>query len=377
MPIDAEKIHRETLVADLHCDTVLQMKRGYDIAQLHDTYHIDIPRLQKGGINLQVFACCICVCLPEGNRFAMADSMIDCLSENISANSNKIAVCRTASEAKQIIASGKIAAFLAIENGMAIENKLENIEYFYNKGVRYLTLTHVTSLDWCRSSADNRDNPGGLTDFGREVIAEMNRLGMIIDVSHINEASFFDVLDTTKQPIIASHSCAYSITPHNRNLTDEQLRGLAANGGIIGINFCTDFLSSDYAKKAGPVYKKYLSDLREIDRHYSDQMSEDAYQEKFSFLTPFANDVAANVGDSIPSSATVVDHIDHIVKLVGPDHVALGSDFDGIFITPADLGDCSQMPNITREMVRRGYAEEDIKKILGGNFMRVFREVCG
>jgi len=376
MKTDPDKLQTETLVADLHCDTVLQMKRGYDFSRKNENYHIDIPRLKMGGVDLQAFACCICVELPEGRRFEMADSMLDCLIENISANPDSIAVCRTASEADDIISSGRIAAFLAIENGMAIENKLENIEYFHNKGVRYMTLTHTRSLKWCNSSADNADNPIGLNEFGREVVREMNRVGMIVDVSHISNASFYDVIETSKQPVIASHSCAYAVTPHNRNLTDKQIKALAANGGVVGINFCTDFLSATYSKKARSVYEKYLPDLENLDRHYSDEMSETEYQKRFAFLEPFLRDIDAAVADVMPSSKTVVDHIDHIVNLVGPDYVALGSDFDGIFITPSDLGDCSKMPNITRELVRRGYDDADIKKILGGNFMRVFREVC-
>lgn len=376
MNIDPDRIHKASLVTDLHCDTVLQMKRGYDFSERHESYHVDIPRLKAGGINLQAFACCASIFTPEGQRFGKADSMVKCLISEMAKHPGDIAVCRDASEAEEIIASGRIAALLAIENGMAIENSLENLEYFHHQGVRYMTLTHCQSLDWCRSCSDSENEPVGLSEFGREVVQTMNRLGMIIDVSHISKASFFDVLETSSQPVVASHSNVYAISPHNRNLNDDQIRALAQNGGMMGINFWGDILSKKYAEAASAVYKNYLKELQDIDEHYSDDMDEEEYQRRFAFLGRFITEVSAAAADNMPSSATVVDHIDYIFRLVGPDHVGLGSDFDGIFIPPSDLGDCSQMPNITREMVRRGYGENDIRKILGGNFMRVFRQVC-
>ncbi|MEW5924690.1 MAG: dipeptidase [Candidatus Zixiibacteriota bacterium] len=374
--MDFFQIHKDSLVADLHCDTILQMNRGYDFSERHDSYHIDIPRLLEGGIDLQAFACCISLFTPEGKRFGKTDGLVKCLIREIEKHPDKIAVGRTASDAREIIASGRIAALLAIENGMAIENSLENLEYFHQLGVRYLTLTHGKSLDWCRSCSDSENDPAGLSEFGREVVKTMNRLGMIIDVSHISKASFFDVLETSSQPVIASHSNVYSISPHNRNLDDDQIRALAQNGGMMGINFWGDILSPKFTEAASPIYKKYLSELNDIDIHYSDDMDEDEYHRRFAFLKPFAAEVCAAAADVMPSATSVVDHIDYVVRLVGPDYVGLGSDFDGIYIPPSDLQDCSQIPNITRELVRRGYSENDIRKILGGNFMRVFGRVC-
>lgn len=374
--MDFRQIHKDSLVADLHCDTILQMKRGYDFSECHDSYHVDIPRLKEGGINLQAFACCISLFTPEGKRFGKTDGMVKYLIHEIEKHPADIAVCRGASEAMDIIASGKIAALPAIENGMAIENSLENLEYFHQMGVRYMTLTHGKSLDWCRSCSDSEDDPAGLSEFGREVVKSMNRLGMLVDVSHISKASFFDVIETSAQPVIASHSNVYSISPHSRNLNDDQIKALAENGGMMGINFWGDILTPKFTEAATPVYNRYLDELYDIDEHYSDDMPESEYQRRFAFLKPFVAEVCAAAADVMPSASSVVDHIDYVVRLVGPDYVGLGSDFDGIYIPPSDLQDCSQMPNITRELVRRGYGEEDIGKILGGNFMRVFSQVC-
>ena len=370
-PIDPEKLHREALVADLHSDTVLRMKKGFDFSARDTSGQMDIPRLREGGVDLQAFACWIPGNTPLDSCVAKTDLMIDSLYEQTERHQDKIAVCRTAAEAEEIIESGRIAAFVAIENGLAIANNLNNLRHYYERGVRYMTLTHTSSHDWCISSADTAPKFDGLTSFGEDVIREMNRLGMIIDISHVGATAVAKALAITKDPVIASHSCVYGLCPHDRNLTDEQIRAIAANGGVIGINFFSGYLDERFEAISDSVKEQYKAEIDSVEALYPND-----YAKKHRALAWLFNILAERQSVLNITVGTVVDHIDHIVNLVGPEHVGLGSDFDGVFAFPKGLSDCSMMPNITVELVRRGYSEEEIKKILGGNFMRVFRQVC-
>jgi len=375
---DYRQIHNEAPVADLHCDTVLYMKRGYNFTVRNDNFHIDIPRLIEGGVKLQVFACYLKTSPPGTNYFTKANHTIDFLIKEIEKNDNKLAICKTSLEAKTIIESGRIAIFLAIENGVAIDNKLENIKYFYDKGIRYMTLSHIKSHEWCQSSSDTSPVPyHGLSSFGHEVIREMNRLGMIVDVSHISVAAFEEVIKTSTQPVIASHSCVHSICSHDRNLTDNQIKAIADEGGMIGINFCEEFLSEPFREISGSYVKNDPVNFKKLETVFHSELPVDQYLAQMQELSYFIKgwlELAAKVK---PSVKTVVDHIDYIVKLVGADYVGLGSDYDGIFYPPKDLENVSKLPNITSELVKLNYHEKDISKILGGNFFRVFTEVCG
>jgi membrane dipeptidase len=300
--------------------------------------------------------------------------MIDSIEAQVTKYAGDIAICRTAAEAEQIVAEGKIAAFIGIENGVAISNDLENLQYFHDRGVRYMTLTHTSSSDWCISSADTAPAFHGLTDFGREVITTMNELGIIVDISHASVSAVEEVLKVTTDPVIASHSCVHAICPHDRNLTDEQIRAVAANGGMIGINFYGGYLAPGnmWTQLSDSIFKSHKAEIDSLREVY--QEDRDA---RYAAMQPIFDEVETELDKLNISVATVVDHIDHIVALVGPDHVGLGSDFDGVFGLPQGLKDCSMVPNITKELLARGYSEEDIMKILGGNFMRVFRQVCG
>jgi len=368
----AIEIHRDALVADLHSDTAMRMLAGTDIAKRNTTGHMDIPRLRDGGIDLQVFACYVPAGLPPQKSKDKAERMIDAILDQVAANQEAMAICRTAAEAESIIGDGKIAAFIGIENGEPIMSNLDNLRHFYDRGVRYMTLTHTKSTDWCISSADESPSFHGLTDFGRDVVRTMNDLGMIVDVAHISVSAFDEVIKATRQPIIASHSCVHAICDHNRNLTDDQLRALAANGGMVGINFMPAFLSQDFKCEAHIRIAEHQEELDAIKAQYADDFDarENALWEKVGTILRRLSMAEVTVG-------TIVDHIDYIAKLIGPDYVGLGSDFDGVTVLPEGMEDCSKMPRITEELVRRGYAEGDIRKILGGNFMRVFRQVCG
>jgi membrane dipeptidase len=364
-------IHNNALVADLHCDTAMRMVDGFDFSQVDTTGDVDLPRLMQGGVDLQVFACFVRSNTPVDQCRATVDTMLDSLQTQIARNSDKIQVCRTAAEAEKIIGEDKIAAFLGIENGVAIANDLENLQHFYDRGVRYMTLTHTSSNDWCISSADQNPAFDGLTDFGRDVVRKMNELGMIIDVSHAAPSTVSEVLKVTSDPIIASHSCVYSICPHDRNLTDNQIKAIAENGGVIGINFYKGYLSKRYLEIVDSVEALHRDEIDSVEALYPD-----SYEDRHKALSHIYREMREAVAPLKIDVGTVVDHIDYIVKLVGPEYVGLGSDFDGVWSLPDGLTDCSMMPNITKELLVRGYSKQDIEKILGGNFMRVFRQVC-
>jgi membrane dipeptidase len=370
---DAMSLHKEALVADLHSDTAMRMVYGFDFSVRDTIGDMDIPRLQEGGVDLQVFACFVGTDTPPDSCRPVVDEMIDSLQTQIDRHPDKIALCRTAAEAEEIIRQGKIAAFIGIENGVAINRDLANLRHFYDRGVRYLTLTHTGSSDWCISSADTAPAFHGLTDFGREVVRTMNQLGMIVDVSHASPEAVQEVLKVTSDPVIASHSCVYGICPHNRNLTDEQIKAIAANGGVIGINFYGEYLSpgGKWTQIWDSGFAAHRSEIDSLKMLYHED-----HAKLYDALRPFYAGMRSEIRKLNVNVATVVDHIDHIVKLVGPDYVGLGSDFDGVPGLPEGLSDCSMAPNITKEMVARGYSDTDIKKILGGNFMRVFRQVC-
>ncbi len=369
---DPLKLHREALVADLHSDTVLRMiEDGFDFSKRDSTGHMDLPRLIEGGVDLQVFACWLDTKTPIENCVSEVDEMLDSLDSQIGRNPDKIAICKTAKEAEEIIEGGKIAAFLAIENGVAIANDMANLQHFYGRGVRYMTLTHTASNDWCISSADTTPAFNGLTDFGRDVVRKMNELGMIVDISHASLDAVNEVLRISTDPIIASHSCVYELCPHDRNLTDNQIRAIAANGGVIGINFYTGYLSKEFNELSEAFKKEHKAEIDSIEELYTD------HKEKMRALGPIIADHGRRVDSLKINMEIVLDHIDYIVRLVGPDYVGLGSDYDGVHRIPRGLDDCSMLPNITKELVARGYSAKNIKKILGGNFMRVFRKVCG
>lgn len=367
-----EQIHRSALVADLHCDTALRLRQGIDFGALGSEGHVDLPRLDSGDIDLEVFAVWLPTDTPIDSCRATTDLLIDSLEAQFTRHHDRIATCRTASEAEASIASGCIAAFIGIENGVAIANDLANLQHYYDRGVRYMTLTHTASNDWCISSADTAPAFNGLTEFGQSVIAEMNRLGMIIDISHAHPVAVSEVLRLTSDPVIASHSCVHALCNHDRNLTDEQIRAIAANGGVIGINFFSGYLSDRWNEISDSLWDALKPQRDSLALLYADNDSLHR-AERWKLY----GSVSAVVDSMAPVTvSTVCDHIDYIVKLVGPDYVGLGSDFDGVGAMPKGLEDCTGMPRITEELVRRGYATDDIVKILGGNFMRVFRQVC-
>lgn len=324
--IKAKQIHQKATVFDGHCDTILEVlnhKRSLGSRTL--VGHLDIPRMKEGGVDVQFFAVFIEDIYKPDRSLKRTLQLIDCFYKEIEKNQDDISLVTNYNQIEEVNNAGKIAAILSIEGGEALEGDLGVLRVLYKLGVRLLTLTWNQRNQIADGIGESRTG-SGLTKFGLKVIDEMNRLGMLIDVSHLSETGFWDVIKRSKAPIVASHSNCYALCPHLRNLKDEQIKALADKGGVIGITFVPNFLTQEKRK--------------------------------------------TTVGD-------VVKHIDYLVEKVGVDYIGLGSDFDGTGGLPLGLEGVDKVPNITGELLDRGYKEKDIKKILGENFLRVFKEVVG
>jgi membrane dipeptidase len=371
---DYLKFHYDAIVADTHNDVLLRAMEGEDISVETRVGHSDLVRLKKGGVDIQVFAVWVDPIAFEKKPFKRAKDMIDTLYSIARRNSDKIAVVRNSAEIEKAIAEGKICAVIGVEGGHAIENSIEKLEELYKLGVRYLGLTWNNSTDWASSAFDETTNPDkvkitGLSEFGKKVVEKMNELGMIVDVSHLGEKAFWDVVKVTKKPIIASHSSVYKLCPHYRNLKDEQIKAIAQTGGVVFVNFYAEYIDSTFNTKRKKLEEKYKAQFDSIRVLY--EHDQNAYRRaRRQLMQKIAEELR-------PPLDVLIDHIDYIAKLVGVDHVGIGSDFDGISITPLEMDDVTFLPNITKKLLERGYSTDDIKKILGGNFLRVFKQVCG
>ena len=369
-----QRIHDKCLTVDTHCDTPMQMIRpGFNIRNEHKApkSRVDLPRMKTGGLDAMFFAA-FTGQKPRteenySKAYSIANQMIDSLHSAVSHNSEFATLALKANDLGNIEKTGKRAVYIGMENGFPLAKDITRVEEYYKKGVRYITLCHSYHNDICDSSSDAKPaEHNGVSEFGKLVIAEMNRLGMMVDVSHASDKSFFDVLEFSKAPVIASHSSVRAIAKHNRNMTDEMIKKLAEKGGVIQI--C---LLDDYIKEPDTTMVKFrrMKLLHEKYRQ-ADKMTESEREA----LSKEWNEVEAMNPEELPTTKDLVDHIDHVKNLVGIDYVGIGSDFDG----GGGLRDCadvSQFPNITRELVRRGYSEKEIRKIWGENLLRVFSEV--
>ncbi|MFZ2053703.1 MAG: membrane dipeptidase [Candidatus Aminicenantales bacterium] len=374
----AEFIHKDAAVVDLHCDTIGRFMNGEDLRQDLPQGNIDIPKLKRGAVDLQVFACFVS---PPATDLEKAQAgqkifrQIEGIHRLVDQSPADLEIVLTCEDAMRLRNSGKTGVLIGIEGGYAIEDDLDMLRTFYRAGVRLMTLTHWTHTDWADASGDLKAEHCGLTSFGEQVIKQMNRLGMVIDVSHVHDETFWDVLRTTEAPVVASHSCCRALADHHRNLSDEMLKALAKNNGVVGINFYPGFLNAEIEKKQAAL-------LAEVTKKYG--LAED-FQAVMRADEETKNKVLAEyearskeLQRTLPpiDVKTVVDHIDHAVKITGyTDYVGLGSDFDGISATPTGLENVGRLLGITEELQRRGYKEGDIRKILGGNFLRVFQAV--
>ncbi|HWR49595.1 MAG TPA: membrane dipeptidase [Bryobacteraceae bacterium] len=365
----AERVHQEAIVIDTHNDiTSAMLDEGFDLAKLHTDgkSETDIPRMRKGGVDAEFFAIYVAAeYAKKGGSARRALEMIDALTEAVRRNPDSLELATTAAGIRRIAKSGKISALMGLEGGHAIEDSLPLLRQFYRLGVRYMTLTHSNTNNWADSSGDmdkpNVEHHNGLTSFGRQVIAEMNRLGMMVDISHVSDKTFYDVIEVSKAPVIASHSSARAVASASRNMTDDMLRAVAKNNGVVMVNFGAWFLDD----RVNEAMKKLRPQFEEIGKKYADDPKR-REQESRKLITKLPK---------VPLSK-LVDHIDHIAKVAGLNHVGLGSDFDGVSgYLPQDADEISKLPNITYELLKRGYSDADAEKILGGNFLRVMAAV--
>lgn len=355
-------------VLDSHCDTPSQIMRLRDLALDNDHSQVDFPKLKRGGVDGAFFAGYTPSSFRTGKEaYEYACRLVDVTIDAVKANPFRSSLALSPDEALSNKSKGLFSVFLGMENGSPIGNDLSRIGEFYDKGIRYMTLCHSADNEICDSCASRAGRWDGLSPFGREVVTEMNRLGMMVDVSHISDKSFYDVLECSKAPVVATHSCCRAIAGHPRNMTDDMIRALAAEGGVIQINFFPVFLDDGFS---GVLDRSGLYDRGEsIEEEFIADPGDAAKRRKWYGILDELSALDR------PSYKRIADHIDHVVGLVGIDYVGIGSDFDGICVTPDGLEDVSMVPVLFEELRVRGYSESDIAKIAGGNFFRVFREV--
>jgi len=370
---DALSIHRRAIIVDMHADTTQRLvDENVDLqTQLADG-HLDAVRAKQGGLDAQFFSIWVDPALFGGggaSAIKRADIQIEAVRTLAAKHPETWELATTADEVQRISASGKIAALMGLEGGYAIDNKLENVERYYRMGVRYMSGAWSVSTDWAGSSGDEIGKTRGLTGFGQQVIREMNRLGMMVDVSHLSDKAFWDIVQTSTKPVIATHSGCRAIADVPRNLTDDMIVALAKTGGVVNVIFYPEHIEPGYSEKK----KKVDAEIASLVQRASEEEKGDAAQKKLARDRVRAQEYLKRLPPV--SVSRIVDHIDHIVKLVGIDHVGVGSDFDGIQAVPADLSSVADLPNLTKELLKRGYSEGDIDKILGGNMLRVMEQV--
>lgn len=368
---DYQKVHNKAIVADSHNDllTACMEKKVSMDNDLKGRTHSDLKRFKEGGVDVQIFS--VWCDGNQPNPYAWANQEIDTLDAVIKRNPDKITIVRNSKELQQAVKEKKLAAMFGVEGGHMIEDNIDNLDRLYARGTRYLTLTWNNSTAWATSAmleTTKKDSLAGahkgLTEFGKQVVKRMNELGMLVDVSHVGEQTFWDVINTTTKPIIASHSNAYALCPIFRNLKDEQILAIGKNGGVIDLNFYSGFVDSTYR---GKEMKFALAHALELD-----SLKKTGVQQDYAF-TMISEKYASEVQSAKPPLSLLLDHLDYIVKLIGVDHVGLGSDFDGISAAPQHLDDVTSYPIITKALLERGYSKKDATKILGGNLLRVLK----
>jgi membrane dipeptidase len=363
-----QKIHYKSILVDTHNDAVtacIEKKVSFD-QDLTGINHSDLKRFKEGGLDYQLFS--IWCDGEKVNPYAWAMREMDTIDAVAARNPDKMVIAKDWKTINAALKAGKIIAQYGVEGGHMIEDDINRLDTFYNRGVRYMTLTWNNSPSWASSHTAEKDptytGPKGLTSFGKTIIGRMNQLGMIVDVSHIGETTFWDAINTTTKPVIASHSNAYSICPVTRNLKDEQIKAIGKNGGVICLNFFSGFVDSNFSKKDMAFRKAHSAEIDSllatgIQREYAFTMISDKYKTESEAIKP--------------TIEQLMQHFDHIVNLIGVDHVGIGSDFDGINSAPQGLSTVLDYPNFTKALIARGYSNKDIKKVLGGNFLRVYR----
>ena len=365
----ARQLHFRSIVVDTHDDTTQRfIYQKFDLGERHADGDIDVPRMRDGGLGAIFFSIWIPGSVTGGEAVKRALDQIDAVREQVRRHPKDLALCTTADEVRHAHAQGKIAALMGMEGGHMIASDLGVLRMYAALGVRYLTLTHSVNDEWADSSTDKPAH-NGLTDFGKEVVRELNRLGVMVDISHVADKTFYDALAVSKAPMIASHSSCRAICDAPRNMTDDMIKALAAKGGVIQINYHIGFLSQEFRDATRATEELLKARTAEVEKKCG---ADEACQ-----LIDGERMIRALVAEGkLPkvSWEKIVEHIDHAVKLAGTDHVGLGSDFDGANM-PYGLEDCSHLPQLTDALMKKGYSDADIQKILGGNTLRVMAEV--
>jgi membrane dipeptidase len=365
IPARARKLAAEAIGIDSHIDTVQRvLVMGEDLAKRWNVGHVDIPRLHEGGTHAPFFALWVPVYFPGAEAIRRTLDLRDAMQSLFDRHKNQIEHATTAADIERIVKAGKIAAFLTVEGGHTIDDDLRVLRMYYQLGIRSMTLTHSRNNNWADSATDEPAH-NGLTDFGKDVVREMNRLGMVVDVSHVAEKTFYDALEVTTKPVMCTHSSMRALSDVPRNVTDDMLRALARNGGVIGITFGEGFVNPKDAEALRAAIEIETTAPLLTGRALDDYAAEDVRK-----LFGSRVKVASTIED-------VADHIDHAVKIAGIDHVGIGSDFDGVSGPPNGLDDVSKMPALIAVLLERGYTDRDVKKILGENTLRVIRDVTG
>jgi len=398
-----ERLHREAIVADTHNDVLSSASmKGLTLdTDLSGKTHSDIARLRKGGVDVQVFSIFCNELFGKDTAFKFANMEIDSLYAIVKRNPATMAIVKTPAQLSQAIRQHKLACMMGVEGGHMIEDRMDYLDKLYKRGVRYMTLTWNNSTSWASSAKDEsqhilrpaplqpiplpqpprltrryrkkapanqtllqEDSTKGLTRFGRRIVRHMNKLGMMVDLSHVGEQTFWDVIAITKKPVLVSHSCVYDLCPVFRNLKDEQILAVGRNGGVIDINFYSGFLDSNFLKRKDAFIAAHKAEIDSLKK-----LNPTGFETDIWFTTQHKAEADA----MRPPLSLLLDHIDYIVELIGTDHVGIGSDFDGIESTPQEINDVTDLPLITKGLLERGYSPTDIKKILGGNFIRVFK----
>ena len=364
-----KKLHAKAIVVDTHNDiieTCFNKKYSFD-QDLRGKTHSDLNRFKEGGVDVQIFS--IWCDGKQINPFAYANVQIDTLYATAERNPDKMKIVFTSRELLKTVRQKKIAGMIGVEGGHMMENDLTKLDSLYKRGARYMTLTWNNSTPWATSAMEEtRDSllhqPKGMNDFGRSVVKRMNALGMLVDLSHVGEQTFWDAINTTTKPVLVSHSCVYNLCPAFRNLKDDQIKAIGKNGGVIHLNFYSGFLDSTYDRKDAVFNKKHKTERDSLlkanpEPYYANNFLYAKYKDEVEAMrAPFH---------------LIFDHLAYIIKLIGVDHVGLGSDFDGINSTPQQLNGVADYPLITKELLVRGYSKKDIRKILGGNFIRLLK----
>ena len=370
---DLLSVHRHATIVDMHADTVQRMiDEHVDINQELSDGHLDAVRAKRGGLDAQFFSIWVEPQLFGGggaSAMKRADIQIEAIRDLTTKHPENWQLATTADDIRRAENARKIAALMGLEGGYAIDEKIENVQRYYDMGVRYMSPAWSVSTSWAGSSGDDVGATRGLNDFGKQVVGEMNRLGMMVDVSHVSDKTFWDIVNTSTKPVVATHSGCRAITNVPRNLTDDMIVALAKTGGVVNVIFYPEHIEPGWSEKK----KKVDAEIAPLVERASAAEQGNVAQKKLARDRVRAEEYLKRLPPV--SVSRIADHIDHIVQLVGIDHVGIGSDFDGVQAVPADMKSVADLPNLTQELLRRGYPEDAIDKILGGNMLRVMEEI--